>query len=228
VQQFFGPMFTPVMAAAFARNDKPRMRRAFGQLGRWMLAAQLPLVALFVISGGLVLSTYGPGYRSGAVWLALLGLANVLGMFSALSGATMVVARPSSNLLTSLIAVPPQLVLTLLLVRWAGPTGAALAAIGSYLIQSAIRYREMKRIFQWSWSWRDFAKPCAACLLALLPVAALRFFWSGLAAELVAGLMFLGLYFLAWTRLGMEEVDRAVLDEFLRKWRRDKADRPTV
>jgi O-antigen/teichoic acid export membrane protein len=220
LQQSFGPMFTPVMAAAIARDDVLRMRRTFGQLARWMLAAQLPLLALFTLSGGLILCIYGTDYRGGALWLALLGLANVLGTFSALSGATTVVVRPSSNLFTSLLALPPQLILTLLLVRWAGPTGAALAAVASYLLQSGIRYWEIKRIFHWSWPWRDFMKPCAACLLALLPPAVLRLLWGGLVAELVAGLVFLGLYFLAWARLGMEPADRAVLNELLDRRRR--------
>jgi O-antigen/teichoic acid export membrane protein len=182
-----------------------------------MLTAQLPVVAVFVVSGGLILSSYGLTYRSGALWLGLLALANVLGTFSALAVATTVVARPSSNLLTSLIALPPQLILTLLLVRWFGATGAAIGAIGSYLIQSALRYWEMKRIFQWSWPWREFVKPCVACLLALAPAAVLRFFWSGLIAELVAGIAFLGLYVLAWRSLGMDATDRAVFDKLLRR-----------
>jgi O-antigen/teichoic acid export membrane protein len=222
LQQSFGPMFTPVIAAALAHHDRPRMERAFGQLARWMLAAQLPFLALFIVSGGLILCSYGPDYRIGAVWLALLGLANVLGTFAALAGATMVAVRPSSNLLTSLLALPPQLVLTLLLVRWAGPTGAALAALASYLLQSGIRYWEMKRVFRWECPWYDLAKPCAAFFAGLIPAAAIRFFWSGLVAELTAGLIFLGLYFFAWRWLGMDEADRALLDQILHKRRQNK------
>ncbi len=220
VRQAFDPMFTPIIARQSALQNQPAMEESFAQLGRWVLAAQLPLMGVLCLAGGIGLDLFGPGFRSGATWVALLALAHATNSFVGLAETVIMIQRPKLNLINSAATVALQLGASLLLIPWLGATGAALGMVLAYVTQGVLRYLELRILFRWHWPWRALARPVLAFGCALVPALPLRFLWSGWPGELASGLTLLIAYVAAWKAIGLEESDRVVLRQLWKRPRR--------
>ncbi len=216
VRQVFDPIFAPVVATRAVSGQRSSLRETVAAPGRWILSAQLPLVGALLLSSGLVLGVYGPGFRQGALWLALLGLAHGANSFAGLVETLIMIERPGLNLLNAAVTIVVQLVVGVLLIPRVGVTGAALAMCAGFTIQGVLRFAEVRHVFGWSWPWSSLRRPFAAFCIALVPAVAVRLTAAAIgeiAAELIAGVLFLGLYAAVWRMLGAEPADREV-------WRR--------
>jgi O-antigen/teichoic acid export membrane protein len=216
VRQVFDPIFAPVVATRAVSEQRSSLRETVAGPGRWILSAQLPLVGALLLSSGLVLSVYGPGFRQGARWLALLGLAHGANSFAGLVETLIMMQRPGLNLFNAAATIVVQLVIGVLLIPRVGVTGAALAMCAGFTIQGVLRFAEVRHVFGWSWPWSSLRRPLAAFFIALIPAVAVRLAAAAigeLTAELIAGVLFLGLYAAVWRVLGAEPADREV-------WRR--------
>ncbi|MEP6956511.1 MAG: polysaccharide biosynthesis C-terminal domain-containing protein, partial [Chthoniobacterales bacterium] len=224
VRQAFDPMFTPLIARQSAMQDRAAMEESFAQLGRWVLAAQLPLMGVLCLSGGIGLDIFGPGFRAGAMWVALLAVAHATNSFVGLAETVIMIQRPRLNLINSGFTVLLQFGASLLLIPWLGATGAALGMVLAYVMQGLLRYLELRIIFQWHWPWRALVRPVVAFALALLPGLPLRLLFEGWRGELAAGLVFLAAYVLAWKVIGLEPSDRVVLRQLLQSRKKRRID----
>ena len=216
VRQVFDPIFAPVLATRAVSGERSSLRETVAGPGRWILSAQLPLVGALLLSSGLVLSVYGQGFRQGALWLALLGLAHGANSFAGLVETLIMIERPGLNLVNAAATIVVQLVIGVLLIPRVGVTGAALAMCAGFAIQGVLRFAEVRHVFGWSWPWSSLRRPLAAFFVALVPAVAVRLAAAvigELTAELIAGVLFLGLYAAVWRVLGAEPADREV-------WRR--------
>jgi O-antigen/teichoic acid export membrane protein len=205
-----------VVATRAASDERGSLRETVAGPGRWILSAQLPLVGALLLASGLILSLYGPGFRQGALWLALLGLAHGANSFAGLVETLIMIERPGLNLFNASVTIVVQLVTGVLLIPLLGVTGAALAMCAGFTIQGVLRFAEVRHVFGWSWPWSSLRRPLTAFFIALIPAAGVRLAAASigdLAAELIAGVLFLGLYAAAWRVLGAEPADREV-------WRR--------
>jgi O-antigen/teichoic acid export membrane protein len=220
VRQAFDPMFTPIIARQSAAQDRAAMEESFAQLGRWVLAAQLPLMGVLCLSGGIGLDIFGPGFRGGELWVALLAVAHATNSFVGLAETVIMIERPHLNLINSGITVVLQFGASLLLIPAYGATGAALAMVLAYVTQGVLRYWILRVRFRWHWPWKALVRPVVAFAIALVPAWPLRFLIQGRAGEVAAGLTFLASYFAAWKVIGLEETDRAVLRQLFAKRRR--------
>lgn len=217
VRQAFDPMFTPIIARQSAVQDRGAMEESFAQLGRWVLAAQLPLLGVLCLSGGIGLDIFGPGFRSGATWVALLAIAHATNSFVGLAETVIMIQRPKLNLINSGFTVSLQLGASVLLIPRLGATGAALGMVLAYVTQGVLRYFELRYVFDWHWPWRALLRPAVAFAIALLPAIPLRLLIASRPGELAAGLTFLAAYFAAWKVIGLEESDRVVLRQLLKR-----------
>jgi O-antigen/teichoic acid export membrane protein len=211
VRQAFDPMFTPIIARQSALQDRAAMEQSFAQLGRWVLAAQLPLMGVLCLSGGIGLDIFGPGFRTGTLWVALLAVAHATNSFVGLAETVIMIQRPKLNLINSGATATLQLGASLLLIPWYGATGAALCMVLAYVTQGVLRYLELRFIFKWNWPWHALARPALAFVIALAPAVPLRLLIQGRPGEWAAGLVFLAAYVGAWKVIGLEEPDRVVL-----------------
>ena len=211
VRQAFDPMFTPIIARQSAVSDRKAMEQSFAQLGRWVLAAQLPMMGVLCVSGGIALAIFGPGFEQGAPWVALLAIAHATNSFVGLAETVIMIQRPKLNLINSAVTVVLQFGASLLLIPAFGATGAALAMVLAYVTQGVLRYCELRIIFNWHWPWGAFARPAIAFGLALTAAVPLRLLLHGWQGDLSAGLVLLAAYFTAWKVIGLEEADRVVL-----------------
>ncbi|MEO5720891.1 MAG: polysaccharide biosynthesis C-terminal domain-containing protein, partial [Chthoniobacterales bacterium] len=220
VRQAFDPMFTPIIARQSALRNQPAMEESFAQLGRWVLAAQLPLMGVLCLAGGIGLDLFGPGFRAGALWVALLAIAHATSSFVGLAETVIMIQRPKLNLINSGATVVLQLGASLLLIPWLGATGAALGMVLAYVTQGVLRYLELRILFHWHWPWRALARPALAFVIALAPALPIRLLWGGWPGELASGLTLLAAYAGAWKVIGLEESDRVVLRQLWQSRRR--------
>lgn len=209
VRQVFDPIFAPIVASRRVTDDRAALRATVAGPGRWVLAAQLPVVGAMVLAAGLIMSVYGAGFRTGALWLALLAIAHGTNAFAGLVETLFMVERPGLNLANAVVTVLVQLVAGLLLIPRLGVTGAALAMCLGFATQGVLRFIEVKQVFGWAWPWGALGRPVAAGALAFLPAVALRLVGGGW-SELGSALLFIGLYALAWIWLGPDPEDREV------------------
>ncbi len=216
VRQVFDPIFAPIVAARSLSDNREQLRATVSGPGRWVLTAQLPLVAIPVFAGGTVLSVYGSGFRDGALWIALLGLAHGANSFAGLVETLLMVERPMLNLINAAATVVAQVVTGLVLIPRLGVTGAALSMLIGFTVQGILRFAEVRHVFGWSWPWASLSRPVVAALVAGIPAAAVRFF-AGSGGEVPAGLLFLALYFGTWFVLGAEPEDQAVWRRLLKR-----------
>ncbi|MEQ1912124.1 MAG: oligosaccharide flippase family protein [Vicinamibacterales bacterium] len=210
VRQVFDPIFAPIVATRALSTERDALRATVSGPGRWVLAAQLPLVGVLALSGGTVMSLYGPGFRSGALWLALLGVAHGTNAFAGLVETMLMMERPSLNLLNAGVTVAVQAIAGVMLIPTWGVTGAAMAMCLGFAVQGVLRFVEVKHVFGWTWPWQSLVRPLVAGTLAIGPAAALRVFVSGWWVEPTAGLLSVALYVLAWMGLGADPDDREV------------------
>ena len=222
VRQAFDPMFTPIIARQSAQRDRAAMEQSFAQLGRWVLAAQLPLMGVLCLAGGIGLRIFGPGFEAGALWVALLAIAHATNSFVGLAETVIMIQRPGLNLINSGATVLLQFGASLLLIPRFGATGAALGMVLAYVTQGVLRYLELRFLFQWHWPWRALVRPAVAFALAFAVALPLRLLIAGWQGELVSGLTFLAGYLAAWKIIGLEETDRQVLRQLWAGRRRSR------
>jgi O-antigen/teichoic acid export membrane protein len=220
VRQAFDPMFTPIIARQSAVQDRAAMEESFAQLGRWVLAAQLPLMGVLCLAGGIGLDIFGPGFRGGELWVGLLAVAHATNSFVGLAETVIMIERPTLNLVNSGVTVLLQFGASLLLIPAYGATGAALAMVLAYLTQGVLRYWVLRVVFKWHWPWKALVRPVVAFLIALAPALPLKLLMHGRPAEFASGLTFLAAYFAAWKVIGLEATDRAVLRQLFERRRR--------
>jgi len=216
VRQVFDPIFAPIVATRAASAEGSALRDTVAGPGRWVLAAQLPAVGAMVLAAGPIMAIYGPGFRSGALWLAILAIAHGTNAFAGLVETLLMIQRPSLNLLNASLTVAVQLVAGLLLIPRLGVTGAALAMCCGFAVQGIARFAEVRRVFGWTWPWASLVRPIAAAAIAAVPAIALRMA-GGMWWDLSAGLVFLGAYALAWLWLGADPADREIWRRLLKR-----------
>jgi O-antigen/teichoic acid export membrane protein len=212
VRQVFDPIFAPIVATRAVSEERHALRETVAGPGRWVLSAQLPLVGIALLASGTIMSIYGPGFRQGALWLALLGLAHGANSFAGLVETLLMIERPALNLLNAATTVTVQVVTGLILIPRFGVTGAALSMCIGFTVQGVLRFAELRHVFGWAWPWATLKRPLAAFGLAMAPAALVRAV-VGSTWDFFPGLLFIALYLGAWQLLGAEPADREV-------WRR--------
>ena len=217
VSQAFVPIFTPIVARQIASGQIRDAEASYGYLARWMLAVLLPVVAVFALAGGTIMTIFGESFRPGGTWAAIVAVACALNAFVALGETILMVERPRLNLINSTVAFAAAVALNMTLIPIFGPLGAALGMLLPYVIQGVLRGAEISWIFDWRWPVRSLAKPWLAATAALPIALLLRLNASGTAPELGAAAIYLASYGVAWRVIGLDANDREVLRHLFRR-----------
>jgi O-antigen/teichoic acid export membrane protein len=210
VSQVFTPIFTAAVAGQLARANLRAAESTYGYLARWMLAILLPLIAVLVLSGDAILWIFGASFSQGAPWLGVLAVACALNAFVSLAEPILMIQRPTTNLANSILALFGALIAMMVLIPALGPLGAAVAMLVPYSLLGALRAVQVTRLLAWRWPWRALTKPLLAAGLAIPAAAALRMIGTGLDVHLIAGLVYLAGYAVAWRAIGFDAGDRAI------------------
>jgi O-antigen/teichoic acid export membrane protein len=198
INQAFNPIFAPVVAGLTADGDQDQAAIAFSRVSQWMLWILLPLVAVLALAGSVVLGIYGPVFRQGGLWLAIVALACASNAFVSLAETVIMVQKPRLNLLNSVITCLVALTANLWLISRFGPTGAALGILLPYVLQGILRYRALRIVFRWQNPWGDIGRPLLVAIIAAIPAVACRLLIGGVAGQIIAAGIFLAIYGTAW------------------------------
>jgi len=209
VRQVFDPIFGPVAASRDAGDDPLALKETVKGPGRWVLAAQLPIVGALALASGTIMSIYGQAFREGALWLALLAVAHATNSFGGLVETLMMIRKPTLNLINATVTVLAQLMASWVLIPRFGVTGAAVAMGLGFVVQGILRFAEMKHVFGWSWPWQSLMRPVMAFAVAMTPALPLRAL-GGPFAELGSAAVFIAGYVLCWLWLGADPEDREI------------------
>ena len=198
VNQAFNPIFAPVVAGLTAEGDQKQAAVAFSRVSQWMLWILLPLVAILTLAGSVVLGIYGPVLQQGGLWLGIVALACATNAFVSLAETVIMVQKPRLNLLNSIITCVVALTANLWLISRFGVTGAALGILLPYVLQGILRYRALRMVFRWENPWGDVGRPLLGGVIAGVPAVVCRLFIDGMTGQVIAALIFIVIYGLAW------------------------------
>jgi O-antigen/teichoic acid export membrane protein len=198
VNQTFNPIFAPVIAGLTAAGDQRHAAATFARVAQWMVWVLLPIFAVLLLAGGFILSIYGPPFREGTPWLAIVALACGTNAFVGLAETAIMVQRPSINLINSLIACLVAVVCDLWLITSFGATGAAFGILVPYALLGLLRYRALRVVFGWERPWTNLSPPFISAGLAIIPALALRTLLHGVTGEIISALVFLALFGIGW------------------------------
>ncbi|HEV2840229.1 MAG TPA: oligosaccharide flippase family protein [Chthoniobacterales bacterium] len=198
INQAFNPIFAPIVAGLTAEGDQEHAAAAFSRVAQWMLWILLPLVAVMVLAGSVILGIYGPAFREGGMWLGIVATACATNAFVSLAETVIMVQKPRLNLLNSIITCAVALTANLWLISRFGVTGAAFGILLPYVLQGILRYRALRMVFRWRNPWGDVGHPLMAALLAAVPALACRLLIEGIPGQIIATAAFLFVYGGAW------------------------------
>ncbi len=196
VNQAFNPIFAPIVAGLTVDGDQEHAAVAFSRVSQWMLWILLPIVAVMVLAGSVILGIYGPAFRQGGLWIVAIACAT--NAFVSLAETVIMVQKPRLNLLNSIITCAVALTANLWLISRFGVTGAAFGILLPYVLQGILRYRALRMVFRWRNPWGDIGRPLMAALVATAPALACLMMIEGVTGQLIASGAFLLVYGGAW------------------------------
>src|SRR5438132_4220228 len=194
VNQAFNPIFTPIIAGMTATGDDQRAAATYARLAQWMLWILMPLIAVMLLAGTAILLIYGPAFRQGAAWLAVVAFGCATNSYVSFGETIIMVQRPGLNLLHSLITCVVAALANLLLIPRFGAMGAASGLLIAYLTQGLLRFIALRLVFKWRHPWTNLAPPIVAAAIAFIPDALCRALVAGIVGQLTAAVLFLGLF----------------------------------
>ena len=217
LSQAFTPILTPVLAEQIGSRRMDEAQESYAYVARWMLALLLPALAVLVLSGGAILSIFGIAFARGGPWLAVVGAACATNAFVGLGETILMIQRPAWNVVNTTIAFAVAVALNLVLIPRYGAIGAAVGMLGPYVVQGVLRGFEISHLLQWRWPWRALRRPWGAALAALPLPLMVRAFYSDVPAQVIAGVLYLGLYAAVWALIGLDPQDKLILARLRRQ-----------
>ena len=198
VNNAFNPIFAPVIAGMTATGNQEHAAATFSRVAQWMLWVLLPLFAVIVLAGPIILSIYGAEFRQGALWLDIVALACGTNCFVNLAETVIMVQRPGINLINSAVAVVVGFLANLWLINSLGVMGAAFGILLPYVLLGVLRHRTLRRVFGWERPWHNIGPPVLAAILASVPAIVCRFFLNNVAGQVGSAAVFLLIFGIEW------------------------------
>lgn len=214
VRQSFDPITIPVLAAAGARARPDELLGHFRTVTRWVLVINLALLGVAAFGSRLIMGIFGQDFTAGAVPLVLLTVAVLLNTVLGVSELFILIERPALNLLNTVVAIVVAAGLGLLLIPRHGMTGAAVTALGAYLVMNLLRLLMVRVLYHMQPFTGHHARAVLAAVGAGAGTALLKGPLHGLpqaGADLFAVAAFLAGYALLLRFLGLAPEDRALL-----------------
>lgn len=218
-----GAIFSPVVAAAFGHNDRPRVQALYQLSTRWSLMIGFPLFLFVVGHAGLLTQTLG--IREGATALVILSFGRLVDLATGSVAAVLMVAGHARlSLFNSLLFLGLSLAFDALLIPPFGLTGAACASAASLVIINVVRVGQVWHYLQIQPVQRALGRVVAAALVAAVPTVLIPGMSLPNLTEIVVlfGVM-LAAYVPIVLWLVVDETDRAVLHGIVRRVRPARA-----
>jgi len=218
-----GAIFSPVVAAAFGHNDRPRVQALYQLSTRWSLMIGFPLFLFVVGHAGLLTQTLG--IREGATALVILSFGRLVDLATGSVAAVLMVAGHARlSLFNSLLFLGLSLGFDALLIPPFGLTGAACASAASLVIINVVRVGQVWHYLQIQPVQRALGRVVAAALVAAVPTVLIP---DMNLPDLTQIVVLFGVLLAAYVPivlwLVVDETDRAVLHGIVRRVRPARA-----
>lgn len=119
----------PVAAGLVATNNLDQLEQLGVRASRTAVLLSLPILALFAVAGGWVLTLFGPGFAAAAPALAILSLGHLFNVACGSVGVILVAGRREADAARGLaVSCFVSLTANFVLVPWLGLVGAATAS----------------------------------------------------------------------------------------------------
>lgn len=198
VNQAFNPIFGPVVAGMTVHGEQERAAAAFARVTQWMLWILLPLVAVMILAGSLILKLYGSAFQQGATWLGIVAIACATNALVGLAETVIMVQKPRLNLRNSSITCVVAFIANIWLIGRFGVSGAAIGILLPYVVLGFLRYRALRYVFGWRNPWAGAWRPLVAALGASAPALLCRLLIPGARGQLISAAAFVILFGAAW------------------------------
>ena len=198
VNQAFNPIFAPVVASLTADGDQEHAATAFRRVAQWTLWVLLPLGAVMILAGSVILGIYGPEFRQGSTWLVIVAVACGTNALVALAETVIMVQKPHLNLLNSALTCIVAILANLWLINHFGVIGAAFGILLPYVLLGILRDRALRQVFGWGNPWSKLGPPLLAALVATPPAVVCRVTIEGMWGQVISATVFLLVYVIAW------------------------------
>jgi O-antigen/teichoic acid export membrane protein len=168
----FNTTLAPLISEAHARSDRERLKGLFNSATRWVMILSLPLVAIIVLFGGLLLGLFGQAYTAGYLTLTLMALGQLVNVCVGPVGHMLLMTGYSRiRLLNSLVLLATQLGLGLLFIPAWQLEGAGVVAAVSVVVVSLLGLIEVFVLLKIHPYQLELTKPLLACCLAGAAIA---------------------------------------------------------
>ena len=138
--QVVNSTMAPVIAQAYASNDKELLQRNLRSVSRLLFAGGLLSFGIVVIAGHEILGLWGDDFRRGYVPLVIMSIGQVLNLFSGLSGnALVMMGFNNMRRNIGLIAIGVALTSSLILIPANGIVGAAWAFTITMTVENILK-----------------------------------------------------------------------------------------
>ncbi|MFN3592779.1 MAG: oligosaccharide flippase family protein, partial [Thermaurantiacus sp.] len=204
----FDPILAPLLSVAMADGRKADAARNIAQVGFWVMSVQVPVVLALALTADGTMGLFGPEFAAGALILALLLAAELVGTPGAVTETGLVYSRPRDNLLISAVAIAIAGGVAWAAVPLLGGEGAAIGLLVALSFASVGRALLLRGALGvpapiWRWSLLLAAGPAVAVGLAARQLPELWMMALGIPAILAA-------YGVVIWRFGYREEDRAL------------------
>jgi O-antigen/teichoic acid export membrane protein len=216
----FAGIAAPMIAELHTGRQSEEIGRIYKMVTRWIVTVVIPPAILFMVLPELVLGVFGARFaEGGATALLLLTGASLLQASFGLSATVLAMTGYARlSLFNALAALGLQVALNLFLIPRMGINGAALATLLLFLLLSALRLGEIRRLLNIHPFGKALWKPLAAGLGAAALLMLLRpwlFSLPSFAALAASAFLSLCGYAALLLLLKLEEEERELILKYI-------------
>ncbi len=214
-------MFSPFVADLYERGEHDRLNSLFKSITRWTIAGTLPLLLLFWIAPEPVLKVFGSDYGTGASWLRILLVGQIVNVSVGAAGFVLImVGRTVWDLVVYASSFILDLVLAITLIPHLGPKGAAIAQASTLIFSNAFRLALVWRFVRIQPYERYYARLLIPTAIGAVVMVAVHGALAGpkwgldlLATGLIGGFV----YYTAFLLFGLTPSEKGVVMRFLHR-----------
>jgi len=204
-------VFAPAISRAWAANDRLTFQESYAMVHRVAFTATVPLCVLLVLFADDVLRVFGSGFAAGGSILAVLAVGHLVNASSGCANTVLLMSGHSRIVLINTVGYGTLLIgATAAMIPVWGPSGAALAASGSFVLLNGVRVAQVWRLHRMLPWTRAIVKPLAAGGMMGLAIWLLKPYLAT-AAYLPLGVMACALYIAVLYVARLESDDALIL-----------------
>jgi len=230
-------IYATMASGYYHTGERDKLQKSFQLSTRWSLILALPMMLLLVVGADWILLLWGKEFAEGETTLALLGIAQLVGVPMVIMGYTLLMCnRQYVEVLDTVVLLPVVMLLNLLLIPRLGTVGGAICVCISNMIGVSVRLLQVRGFLGIRVLDGKLLKPILAGVVAFLAGewvhgSLIRMAGSGGAGEIGGGILvayiaalagaILIVFALCMLVLGIEEEDKTVIGMLLkRRWLR--------